>query len=59
MTRLDRLIRTVREEQKVFATNPTDDNREQLSRNQDRLFAYVMRTGKTCETNLFFVSENA
>jgi hypothetical protein len=53
MTRLQRLIRTVEQEQAAFAANRTEENREMLHNCQDRLVRYTANSGKTAPFELF------
>ena len=46
MTRLERLIKVVREEQAAATAAPTPENLDSLRRTQDRLFNYAIRSGR-------------
>ncbi len=54
MTRLERLMKTVGEEQTVAFMKPNAENVESLKRLQDRLMHYAIRSGRSVPYALFF-----
>jgi hypothetical protein len=54
MTRLQRLIKLVEDEQKIVRNGGCS---EQLCRHQDRLLQHLSRTGKTAPYELFQIPE--
>ena len=57
MTRLQRLIKLVREEQDVVRQSKTPENVEALCRHQDRLLTYCSRNKQTAPYELFSIPE--
>src|SRR5208337_843733 len=57
VTRLQRLIKLVREEQDVVRQSKTPENVEALCRHQDRLLTYCSRNNQTAPYELFSIPE--
>lgn len=55
MTRLQRLVKIVKEEQAVVASGGTKADTEALCRHQDRLLTFVNRTHQTVPFELFYI----
>ena len=52
MTRLQRLVKVVQEEQAVVRAGGTKADTEELCRHQDRLLTYIARNNKTAPSPL-------
>jgi len=57
MTRLQRLIKLVKEEQEVVRQSKTTANVEALCRHQDRLLTFCARNNQTAPFELFQIPE--
>ena len=59
MTRMQRLVKVVQEEQAVVWAGGTKADTEELCRHQDRLLTYCARNNKTAPYELFTIPESA